>query len=97
MFKIMKLSTPASLFSLFKVSHRRENLFITSAPSTSFIYQSTYTWNKCRKVSKYNNIEFTSSIAQIKNKLKNSLLIAQKQYERDAWCSKNHDLTELTF
>ena len=97
MFKIMKLSSPISLFSIFKVSHRRENLFITSTPSTAFIYQSTYIWNKCHKISKYNNIGFNSSIAQTKNKVKNSLLIAQKQYERDTWCSKNHDLTEFTF
>ena len=44
MFKIVKFRLPISLYSLFNMSNRRENYFITPNPSTSFVYQSAFVY-----------------------------------------------------
>ena len=56
LFKIVKLRLPISLYSLFNMSNRRENYFITPNPSTSFVYQSAFVWNSCYKLSSLYNI-----------------------------------------
>ena len=94
MFKIIKLRMPISLYSLFNRSARRENYFLTSLPSTSFIHKSAYMWNNCYRNSK---VDFTTSINTIKIQLKDELLNVQKLYDDDTWLIYNHDLTEFTF
>ena len=73
---------PISLYSLFNRSARRENYFLTSLPSTSFIHKSAYMWNNCYRNSK---VDFTTSINTIKIQLKDELLNVQKLYDDDTW------------
>ena len=49
--KIVKLRMPISIYSLFHMSPRRDNYFITPEPPTKFLYQSTHMWNTCCKIS----------------------------------------------
>ena len=74
----VKLRLPISLYSLFNMSNRRENYFITPNPSTSFVYQPAFMWNSCYKLSSLYNIEFSTAIVTVKHKLKTVLLNAQK-------------------
>ena len=97
MFKIVKLRLPISLYSLFNMSNRRENYFITPNPSTSFVYQSALMWNSCYKLSSLYNIEFSTAIVTVKHKLKTVLLNAQKQFDKSIWFPNNHDLSGISF
>ena len=97
MFKIVKLRLPISLYSLFNMSNRRENYFITPNPSTSFVYQSAFMWNSCYKISSLYNIEFSTAIVTVKHKLKTVLLNAQKQFDKSIWFPNNHDLSGISF
>ena len=97
MFKIVKLRLPISLYSLFNMSNRRENYFITPNPSTSFVYQSAFMWNSCYKLSSLYNIEFSTAIVTVKHKLKTVLLNAQKQFDKSIWFPNNHDLSGISF
>ena len=97
MFKIVKLRLPISLYSLFNMSNRRENYFITPNPSTSFVYQSAFMWNSCFKLSSLYNIEFSTAIVTVKHKLKTVLLNAQKQFDKSIWFPNNHDLSGISF
>ena len=95
--KIVKLRLPISLYSLFNMSNRRENFFITPNPSTSFVYQSAFMWNSCYKLSSLYNIEFSTAIVTVKHKLKTVLLNAQKQFDKSIWFPNNHDLSGISF
>ena len=97
MFKIVNLRLPISLYSLFNMSNRRENYFITPNPSTSFVYQSAFMWNSCYKLSSLYNIEFSTAIVTVKHKLKTVLLNAQKQFDKSIWFPNNHDLSGISF
>ena len=85
LFKILKSSVPISLFSLFKVSSRKDNLLITPCPTNQFVYKSAWLWNEFRKVCSLN---FNTSCSVIKKTLKKSLLTAQNRYGAD-WCNSN--------
>ena len=74
MLKIVKLRLPISLYSLFNMSNRRKNYFITPNPFTSFVYQSAFMWNS----SQY-NIEFSTVIVTVRHKLETVLLNEQKK------------------
>ena len=91
MFKIIKLRMPISLYSQFSKSSRRDNLFKTPFPSTSFVYQSSHMWNVCHKTSAINPIDFTTPIIYFKTKIKNELLKIQKLFSEDDWLAPNHD------
>ena len=80
MFKTIKSHVPVSLFYLFKLSSRKDNLLITPAPSDQFIYKSARLWNEFRTTS---TLTFTSRISAVKNALRNSLLSAQSRYGSD--------------
>ena len=85
LFKILKSRVPISLFSLFSISSRKDNLLITPCPTNQFVYKSSRLWNEFRKVSSLN---FTSSCSSVKNFLKQSLLSVQNRYGAD-WCNNN--------
>ena len=86
LYKIIKYRTPMSLFSLYKISDRKENRLITPTPTSQFIYKSAYHWNEFRKVC--SNLNFTSSCSSIKNMAKNSLLRSQNRHGVD-WYESN--------
>ena len=77
MFKTIKSHVPVSLFYLFKLSSRKDNLLITPAPTDQFIYKSARLWNEFRNTS---TLTFASRISAVKNALRNSLLSAQSRY-----------------
>ena len=85
LFKIIKLRVPISLYDLFGLSNRKDNLLITPSPTNQFIYKSAWLWNEFRKVGPMN---FTSSCSSVKNWLKQALLRAQNRYGSN-WCEKN--------
>ena len=93
MFKIVKLRLPMTLYSLFNMSNRLENYFITPKSSKSFVYQSAFMWNSCFKLSSLYNIEFSKAIVTVKHKLKTVLLYAQKQFDKSIWFTNNLILT----
>ena len=95
MFKIIKLEQPCSMLSLFHRSPRKPEYFITPFPSSSFIYQSTYMWNNCRKPA--NGITFSSPTNLVKSILKKCLLQLQSSHGAEEWCKLNFGLEELSF
>ena len=84
-FKVIKFRVPISLYYLFNISNRKDDLLITPFPSNQFMYRSSYLWNEFRKSS---SVNFNSPLSSAKNTLKNSLLKAQGRYGAD-WCDKN--------
>lgn len=85
LFKIIKSRKPVSLYYLFNVSNRKDNLLITPSPSNQFLYKSSRLWNEFRKVGQ---LDFSSSYSAMKGVLKFSLLMAQSMYGPD-WCESN--------
>ena len=81
LFKIIKFRQPISMYSLLTRSRRRDDLIITSTPSTLFIYRASSLWNNCRKES--SRLDFTTPIGTIKTNVKKSLLVTQKRYGLD--------------
>ena len=79
------------------MSNKCENYFTTPNPSTSFVYQSALMWNSCYKLSSLYNIELSTAIETVKNKLKTVLLNAQKQFDESVWFPNNHDLSGISF
>ena len=84
-FKIMKTRTPISLYYLFNISSRKEDLLITPQPNHQFIYRSSYLWNEFRKSE---SLKLTSSCSTVKNTLRRSLIKAQGKFGSD-WCDNN--------
>ena len=77
MFKTVKSHVPISLFSLFTLSNRKDNLLITPHPTNHFIYKSTWLWNQFRKSS---TVSFSSRLSIVKNAVKNSIFDAQSRH-----------------
>ena len=77
MFKTVKSHVPVSLFSLFKLSTRKDNLLITPSPTNQFIYKSARLWNEFRTTS---TITFSSRLSAVKNALRNSIFRAQSSH-----------------
>ena len=77
MFKTVKSHVPVSLFSLFKLSTRKDNLLITPNPTNQFIYKSAKLWNEFRTTS---TITFSSRLSAVKNVLRNSIFEAQSSH-----------------
>ena len=89
-YKILKLRTPISLYSLFNRSQRKETLLLTPSRSSNFTYMSSYLWNKYRQSSAI--YDFTVTICTLKHSLKNFLLMAQKKFDTDEWRDENLDV-----
>ncbi|KAL5253382.1 hypothetical protein ACHWQZ_G013235 [Mnemiopsis leidyi] len=77
MFKTIKSHVPVSLFSLFKLSTRKDNLLITPRPTEQFIYKSSWLWNEFRSTSTLN---FSSRLSVVKNSVRNVIFSAQSKY-----------------
>ena len=77
MFKTVKSHVPVSLFSLFKLSTRKDNLLITPRPTDQFIYKSTWLWNEFRTKS---TVTFSSRLSAVKNAVRNSIFLAQSRH-----------------
>ena len=94
MFKIIKLHLPIPLYSLFKKSPRRAGYLISPPLSTLFAFQASSLWNQCLKQS--SKVDFTTSIAVVKSRLKTMLLRCQKLGRPEEWCVKNFSITDCT-
>ena len=77
MFKTVKSHVPVSLFSLFKLSTRKDNLLITPRPTDQFTYKSTSLWNEFRTKS---TVTFSSRLSTVKNAVRNSIFLAQSRH-----------------
>ena len=95
LFKINKLEEPISLYSSFNRSPRREDYFITTQPSSQFIYQSSYMWNSCRQTS--SKITFNTPTNGFKKILKTALQELQFKHDKLDWCELNFATNELKF
>ena len=85
LFKIIKTRVPISLYSLFTISHRKDNMLITPSPTKQFIYKSAWLWNEFCKIGSFN---FNSSCNSVKHILQKSLMNAQNRYGVE-WNDKN--------
>ena len=93
-FKILKFRTPISLHTLYKISRRSETTLITPKPSTHFLYQSAFIWNKIRP--KIDLTEYSISLGTVKNKLKNIIFHNQHQHDETEWlASHDFDISKL--
>ena len=95
LFKINKLEEPLSLYSSFNRSPRREDYFITTQPSSQFIYQSSFMWNSCRQTS--SKITFNTPTNGFKKILKTALQELQFKHDTLDWCELNFATNELKF
>ena len=77
MFKTIKSHVPVSLFSLFKLSARKDNLLITPKPTNQFMYKSAWLWNEFRKTS---TLTFSSNISTVKNAVRYAIFKAQSTH-----------------
>ena len=95
MFKVIKLRMPMSIYDLFSRSKQQDDNLISLYPSTLFEYQSSNLWIKCRK--SYGDIDFTTSVGTVKNRIKNALTEAQNNYGNLDWHEFNFDIGHFSF
>ena len=89
MYKILKIRIPISLYTLFKISDRKETLLLSQNSSCTFVDNSTRMWNEFReKLSVYDFM--ATSIGSLKNRLKRHLLLTQKDHDKKEWCDLNY-------
>ena len=50
-FKILKFRRPISMYGIFNISQRKEDLLITPLPSKNFTYTAASLWNNCIVIS----------------------------------------------
>ena len=89
-FKILKLRTPISLHSCFKISSRKPTLLLTSDPSSFFVYKSAKHWNELRKELIGDALDFCCKIGAAKTNLKRFLLLNQSEHDSNTWCNPNY-------
>ena len=75
--KIIKTRVTISLYSLFTISHKKDNMLITPSQTKQFIYKSAWLWNEFCNNGSFN---FNSFCHSVKNKLQKSLMNAQNRY-----------------
>ena len=92
MFKIIKLHTPMPLYELFNRSKKGNDKLISLNPSILFDYQSSNLWIKSRK----SDIDYTTSITCVKQRLTQSLLDFQSKYGED-WHKFNFENDHFQF
>ena len=92
-FKILKTHTPISIYSCFKISHRKETLLITPTHSCNFIYKACSLWNVFRATPCGLQIkDFSVGLSHTKNKIKELLLHRQKIGDQEEWDDTNFQL-----
>ena len=89
-FKILKLRTPISLYSKFKLSQRKSTLIITPVPCKDFIYKASILWNSLRIRLGLN--DFSVSISSIRAKLKSLILSNQHDISEIEWFTENFEI-----
>ena len=89
-FKILKLRTPISLFTLFEKSVRKETLLLIPRPSKIFEYKASHLWNEYRQVESIHEYSNTS-ISSFKSLLRKRLFENQKMYDPNEWCDYNFE------
>ena len=85
--KAIRNHVPISIYGLFHVSERKEDLFITPTPSHNFAYNGAYLWNKY--LEKSNLRGKLDSMGSIKSQLKQSILKAQFEHNVINWYDSN--------
>ena len=86
--KAIRNHLPISIYGLFHLSDRKENLFITPDPSHNFVYNGAKLWNKFFEQS--NDLRGKlGSLSSIKSQLKRSLLEAQFNHDAITWNDTN--------
>ena len=85
--KILKLHTPVALYSLFRISRRKETLLlIESQQSESYVYRNSLLWNNFRNLPEGKVInDLTFSIGIIKNQIKKLIYKRQRLGDVDDW------------
>ena len=89
-YKVLKLRSPISVYSLFQLSKRKETLLITTSPMHHFIYQAGIIWNTIRQ--KLSISDFSMSIASIKRSAKTLLITKQCHASSVEWLVCNFEL-----
>ena len=92
-FKVIKTRTPISIYSCFKISHRKDTLLITPQHSQNFIYKASSIWNVFRSAACGPQIsDFSVGLAFTKSKIKELLLRRQKMGDKEEWADANFQL-----
>ena len=81
-----------SLYELFEQSKLRDCKLLTLTRTSSFDYQSSYMWSKCR----ISEVKFTTPLKSFKFTIKNSLLVQQSNYGSE-WHDYNFDIDHFKF
>ena len=92
-FKILKLRTPISLHSKYNISKRKPTTLISSLPSNSFIYRSTFIWNTLAP--KFKVYDYSVKISLIRTSLKKLLLLTQHRETKIEWTSEDHNIHKI--
>ena len=92
--KILKLRTPMSMFSFFKISSRNSTFLITPPPTNYFVYKSAFLWNLVNNIVFSKLIDFSLNITVFKTTLNKFLLQQQSAHDPKEWCSKNYGINK---
>ena len=90
LFKILKTYNPQPIYSLFNVSHRKENFLLTPRPSNIFTYKAAYLWNKHQAILIGNKKVSSTSVSIFKSALKKHLLFIQGEHDPLEWNELNY-------
>ena len=90
-FKILKTRTPISLYSLFKISSRKETLLITEMPSSQFVYKASILWNEIRDHLSILDLRYSHN--KFKSNLKHSIFTTQHFGDKFDWQDFNFYLS----
>ena len=84
--KLLKFHSPISLYSLFRLSKRKETLLITPQQVHTFVCRSSTLWNAFRRSSEGSKVkDFATSVSSIKNSIKTMVSRRQKLGDMDEW------------
>ena len=86
-YKILKFRIPISIYSLFKLSNRKETLLhMPKRYSENFIYRATSIWNKFLSCEEgFLARSFNAELGCIKLKIKDLILRRQKMGDKVEW------------
>ena len=87
--KIVRTHRPIAMYSLFQMSERKEDLFITPQHSLNFAYSGANLWNKFFEQSNLRGKLSSMSLGSIKLQLKRSIIQAQNDHDIVTWYDKN--------
>ena len=95
--KIVKTHVPISMYEIFKMSNRKEDLFITPDPSNNFAYKGSHLWNEFIEQSHLRGK--LSTLGSIKSQLRNCIMLAQNEHSDITWYDSNfvsfHSIIDL--